>query len=150
MGRDWYSSVTCGLRNSACPQGLGYVFRRSRLRVACRRLGRVLISQTAMVDTLCLSRQSGQEISAPVLASLLKVALSTPTPVDTSYPVVGHTNVNVPILTSLNEAQVQICITSRWRGADIVPTVQCAPFMSTRPPLVRLRVHRYTGGRHGH
>src|SRR5262245_8556530 len=55
-----------------------------------------------MVDSLWFSRQPGQEISAPSLARLLKVALSTSTPVDTSRPVVGHTNTNVPIVTSLN------------------------------------------------
>src|SRR6478609_7350128 len=55
-----------------------------------------LANQAQINDSLWLLRQRGQKIAVFVLGRLLKLDLSTSTPVETWCPVVGHTKTRVP------------------------------------------------------
>jgi hypothetical protein len=73
-----------------------------------------LTNQTAMLESAWSLRQCGQEISPSVLANFRKVALSTSTPVETSCPVLGHTNISVPIAGLLIPISIKRrCINAR-------------------------------------
>ena len=63
-------------------------------------LAGLLSSQAQMRDRTWFLRQRGQKIDVFVLGRLLKLVLSTSTPVETWCPVVGHTKIKVPKVAS--------------------------------------------------
>jgi hypothetical protein len=62
--------------------------------------GTLLSNQAQIRDSKWFLRQRGQKIAVLVLGKLLKLDLSTSTPVETSCPVVGHTKTKVPMVAS--------------------------------------------------
>jgi hypothetical protein len=59
-----------------------------------------LANQAQINDSLWLLRQRGQKIAVFVLGRLLKLDLSTSTPVEISCAVIGHTKTKVPMEAS--------------------------------------------------
>ena len=60
----------------------------------------LLSNQAQIRDSKWFLRQRGQKMAVFVLGRLLKLDLSTSTPVETWCPVVGHTKTKVPMMAS--------------------------------------------------